>query len=68
MQITPDIPTNSYDVRGLIFQDLPKDSYLDDISQPIPDSTHIFGSIRSCFTVVELKGKKVMDRLLKQQM
>ena len=56
MQIIPDIPTSSYDVRGLIFQDLPKDSYLDDISQPIPDSTHIFGSIRSCFTVV-------MDRL-----
>ena len=42
--ITPDIPTNSYDVRSGIFQELPKDSYLDDSSQPIPDGTHIFGS------------------------
>ena len=39
-----DIPTNSYDVGSVVFQELPKDSYLDDISQPIPDGTHIFGS------------------------
>ena len=44
LPITLDIPANSYDVRSIVYQKLPKDSHLDDISQPIPDGTHIFGS------------------------
>ena len=89
---TLDIPTNSFDVKSVIFQELPKDSYLDDISHQF-QTVHISLDITSIhlahlawvvscatmkqvvliivhdamdsfmFTVVELKWKKVMDRL-----
>ena len=41
--ISPDIPTNSCG-EVLFLKNLPKDSYLGDISQPIPDGTRVFGS------------------------
>ena len=52
---SPDIPTNSYDVGSVVFQELPKDSYLDDISQPIPDGTRIFGSDLSPFKLCRVQ-------------
>eukprot|EP00800_Vazella_pourtalesii_P011706 TRINITY_DN2821_c0_g1_i2.p1 TRINITY_DN2821_c0_g1~~TRINITY_DN2821_c0_g1_i2.p1 ORF type:complete len:470 (+),score=58.69 TRINITY_DN2821_c0_g1_i2:459-1868(+) len=42
--LTTDFPTNGYGRDSVILQEIPNDSFLDDISQPIPDCTHFFGA------------------------